>query len=311
MKRFIVRTREGAFIGMIALSLVWGINWLVMKFALRDADPVTFNIQRILVAIATLFIVLVWLRRPLLPQSWVAVAVTGLFQTTLNMGATTMALAGGGAGRTSVLVFTMPFWTVLLAWPVLNERVRGVQWFAVAFAFAGMALVVEPWNWQGSLAPKLWAVASGFGWAAGTISIKYFERERKFDMVNFMAWQMVIGALPFIALPLVYTLSPVHWSLAYASALLVTGAISTALGFVIWISVLRIVPAGTASLNTLAVPVVALLASMAVFGERLSPLEWSGIACINVGLVLVSLGAWRHNRRERRAADEPPPIEGS
>ena len=199
----------------------------------------------------------------------------------------------------------------LLAWPVLNERVRGVQWFAVAFAFAGMALVVEPWNWQGSLAPKLWAVASGFGWAAGTISIKYFERERKFDMVNFMAWQMVIGALPFIALPLVYTLSPVHWSLAYASALLFTGAISTALGFVIWISVLRIVPAGTASLNTLAVPVVALLASMAVFGERLSPLEWSGIACINVGLVLVSLGAWRHNRRERRAADEPPPIEGS
>jgi drug/metabolite transporter (DMT)-like permease len=311
MKRFMVRTREGAFIGMIALSLVWGINWLVMKFALRDADPVTFNIQRILVAIATLFVVLVWLRRPLLPQSWVAVAVTGLFQTTLNMGATTMALAGGGAGRTSVLVFTMPFWTVLLAWPVLNERVRGVQWFAVAFAFAGMALVVEPWNWHGSLAPKLWAVASGFGWAAGTISIKYFERDRKFDMVNFMAWQMVIGTLPFMALPLVYTLSPVHWSLAYVAALLFTGAISTALGFVIWISVLRMVPAGTASLNTLAVPVVALLASMAVFGERLSLLEWSGIACINVGLVLVSLGAWRHNRRERRAADEPPPIEGS
>ncbi len=72
-----------------------------------------------------LFAVLLWQRRPLLPESWLAVIVTGIFQTTINFGSTTMALAGGGAGRTSVLVFTMPFWTLLLAWPVLHERVKG------------------------------------------------------------------------------------------------------------------------------------------------------------------------------------------
>ena len=55
----------------------------------------------------------------------------GFFQTTVNMGSTTMAVADGGAGRAAVLVFTMPFWTVLLAWPVLGERVRGIQWIAV------------------------------------------------------------------------------------------------------------------------------------------------------------------------------------
>ena len=65
------------------------------------------------------------------PTSWLAVIVTGFFQTTINFGSTTMALAGGGAGRTSVLVFTMPFWTLLLAWPVLHERVKGYQWLAV------------------------------------------------------------------------------------------------------------------------------------------------------------------------------------
>ena len=63
-----------------------------------------------------------------------------------------MALAGGGAGRTSVLVFTMPFWTLLIAWPVLHERVRGS---AVArrsrSRSPGLALVVEPWNWHGDL----------------------------------------------------------------------------------------------------------------------------------------------------------------
>ena len=71
-------------------------------------------------------------RRPFWPSSWKAIAITGLVQTTINFGSTTMALAEGGAGRTSVLVFTMPFWTLLIAWPVLGERVRGLQWVASA-----------------------------------------------------------------------------------------------------------------------------------------------------------------------------------
>src|SRR6185295_1561044 len=170
-----VHSRRGAYAALIVLAIIWGSNWVMMKAALRYADPVIFNVQRTFVAVIAVFAVLLWQRRPLLPESWLAVGVTGFFQTTVNFGATTMALQDGGAGRTSVLVFTMPFLTMLLAWPVLHERVRGSQWIAVIAAFAGLALVVEPWNWRGVLAPKLWAVLAGFAWAAATISIKYFQ----------------------------------------------------------------------------------------------------------------------------------------
>ncbi len=140
-----------------------------MKMALQHADPFVFNIHRTLLAIVALFAVLVLQQRPLWPESWVAVAVTGFFQTTINFGATTMALVEGGAGRTSVLVFTMPFWTMLFAWPVLGERMRGAQWLAVALAGAGLTLVVEPWHWEGAIAPKLWALLSGLGWSAAVL----------------------------------------------------------------------------------------------------------------------------------------------
>ena len=182
-----------------------------------------------------------------------------------------MALAGGGAGRTSVLVFTMPFWTLLLAWPVLHERVKGYQWLAVACALAGMVLVVEPWQWQGELAPKLWAVLSGFGWAAGTVATKYFQRGHRFDALNFIAWQMLVGVLPLTLLPFVLRLAARrNGARRYVLLLLQVGAVSTALGFLLWIAVLRWLPAGTASLNMFAIPVIALLSSMAVFGERLT-----------------------------------------
>ncbi len=281
-----------------------------MKFALARADPIVYNVQRTWVAVAALFAVLAWQRRRFLPESWIAVIVTGLFQTTINMGSTAMALADGGVGRTSVLVFTMPFWTLLLAWPVLGERVRGTQWFAIAFALAGLALVVEPWNWHGESRPKLWAVLSGFGWAAGTIAMKYFQRTRGFDMLNFIAWQMLIGVVPLSLLPLAIPLPATQWSATYVMLLVWTGPVSTAGGFLLWIAVLRFLPAGTASLNILAIPVIALLSSMLVFGERLAPGEWAGIGCLGIGLIIISLRAWLASRRGERPPPEPLPLDG-
>jgi drug/metabolite transporter (DMT)-like permease len=308
--RLAVRSRRGAYVALGVLTAVWGSNWIGMKLALARADPIVFNIERTWVAVAVLFAVLLGRRRRLTPESWVAVAVTGFFQTTINMGSTTMALADGGAGRTSVLVFTMPFWTLLLAWPVLGERVRGIQWVAIAFALAGLALVVEPWHWEGELGPRLWAVFSGFGWAAGTIAMKHFQRAGGFDMLNFIAWQMLIGILPLSLLPLAMPLPETAWSATYVLLLLWTGALSTAVGFLLWIGVLRFLTAGTASLNMLAIPVIALLSSMLVFGERLSPGEWVGIGCIGTGLVIISVRAWLAMRRGEGSPPEAVPLEG-
>jgi drug/metabolite transporter (DMT)-like permease len=302
-------SRRGAYVALAALTLIWGMNWIVMKLGLQFAHPVIYNVQRTLIAIVFLFLAMLWARRPLKPESWTAVIVTGFFQTTINFGATTMALAGGGAGRTSVLVFTMPFWTLILAWPVLHERVRGTQWLAVALALSGLVLIVEPWRWQGDLEPKLWAALSGFGWAAGSVATKYFQRRHRLDMLNLIAWQMVAGIIPICALPLVHPFPATEWNATYVAALFYAGVIATALGFLLWTIVLVWLPAGTASLNMFAIPVIALASSMAVFGERLNALEWLGIAAIGAGLAIVSVRAWRAARRGEGSV-ETPAIEG-
>jgi len=291
--RLLVRTRRGAYVALVALTLIWGFNWIMLKFALSRADPVTLNAQRTWIAVVVLFAVLLWQRRPFWPASWIAVIVTGFFQTTINFSATTMALAGGGVGRTSVLVFTMPFWTLIIAWPVLHERVRGSQWIAVACALAGLTLVVQPWDWSGDLTPKLWAVLSGFGWAAGTVAARHYQRGRALDPLNFVAWQMLAGVIPITFLPFLLEAPGPQWSAAYALALFYVGAISTGIAFLLWITILRFLPAGTASLNMFAIPVIALVSSMLLYGERLAPSEWAGIACIGAGLAIISLNALR------------------
>ncbi|MFI4888150.1 MAG: DMT family transporter, partial [Burkholderiales bacterium] len=245
---FSVHSRRAAYMALALLTVVWGLNWIVMKAALLHAHPLEFNVHRTWLATVVLFGVLVARGGRMWPQSWRAVIITAFFQTTINFGATTMAVAGGGAGRTSVLVFTMPFWTLLIAWPVLHERVRRLQAAAIAFALAGLLLVVEPWAWEGDLAPKLWAVFSGFGWAAGTVAMKYFQRERHFDMLSFIAWQMLLGVLPLTVLPWWFDVPATQWSVAQAGLVILVGVVSTAGGFLLWLEIIRWLPAGTASL---------------------------------------------------------------
>jgi drug/metabolite transporter (DMT)-like permease len=307
--KFRFHSRGGAYAALALLTLLWGMNWIVMKAALFHAHPVEFNVQRTWLATLVLFGVLIARGGRVRPRNLTAIAVTGFFQTTINFGATTMAVAGGGAGRTSVLVFTMPFWTLLIARFVLHERVRGLQAVAIGCAFAGLVLVVAPWSWQGDLTPKLWAALSGFGWAAGTVAMKYYQRDADFDMLNFVAWQMLVGILPLTFLPWLLDVPATQWSVAQVLLFVYTGAIATAGGFLLWMAILRVLPAGTASLNMFAVPVIALIASMAIFGERLAPNEWFGIGLIGAGLVLVTLAA-RWAGPDGPLPATPTPVEG-
>ncbi|HNT27127.1 MAG TPA: DMT family transporter, partial [bacterium] len=50
------------------------------------------------------------------------------------------ALTSGAAGKTSVLTYTMPFWVMLIAWPVLRERPSPLQWGGIALTFVAIAL---------------------------------------------------------------------------------------------------------------------------------------------------------------------------
>jgi drug/metabolite transporter (DMT)-like permease len=308
-RQIAIRSRRGAYIALVFLTLIWGMNWMAMKYGLRYAHPAVYNVDRILVAIAFLFAAMLWEGRPFWPRSWTAVVVIGFFQTTINFTATTMALAGGGAGRTSVLVFTMPFWTMLMAWPVLHERIRGSQWIAVAFALVGLVIIIEPWYWQGELAPKLWATLSGFGWGAGSVATKYFQRRHRLDMLNLITWQMAVGVIPLLLIPTIFALPSAQWSGVYVGAVIYAGSIATGIGFILWTAVLAVLPAGTASLNMFAIPVIAIVSSMLVFGERITKTEWLGIASIGVGLVILSVRAWWEGRSGQSDSIQAPAIE--
>ncbi|KOQ43664.1 permease, partial [Achromobacter xylosoxidans] len=84
---------------------------------------------------------------------------------------------------------------------------------------------------------------------------------------------------------------PAQWGWQLWAGMVYIVLIATAAGWLLWLQVVRRVPASIAGLSSLGVPVVAMLMAWAVLSERPSPVELGGMALILAGIFVVSRAA--------------------
>jgi len=281
---------------MVALVVVWGYAWVLSKLALAYCGPLDFATLRIALATLTLLPVLIGSRRPLKPaHPWEALWV-GVIQTALFLMLNNWALSQGEPGKTSVLVFTMPFWVLVFAWPLLGERIQGWGWLAVALAAVGLVLILEPWGLRASLLAKVLAVLAGVCWALGVVVSKRLHNRHPVDVFNFTFWQMAMGLIVMLPVALVTHHRPIQWTPEFIGLTLVLGIVGTAGGWMAWFYVLKRLPAGVTSMTSLGIPVIALLGSALELGERPTRLELTGMVFTGVALAIVSWDTYRRHR---------------
>jgi drug/metabolite transporter (DMT)-like permease len=286
-------------LGLFVLSVTWGYTWVVAKQALAYAPPFAFAAERCAGGAMALFMALKFIGRPLkliAPKQTLAI---GLAQVTGFILFQTWALVEGGPGKTAVLIFTMPIWTLLLAWPILGERIRGTQWLAAISTLSGLLLIIEPWNLHSSLFSKLLGLMAALCWAIGTILVKRLRSMQQVDLFSLTAWQMALGAVPLVLLALLIPERATDWSLAYVGILAFMSIVSTAMCWLLWITLLDRVPAWEASLSVLGTPVVAIISSRLALGEDFKISEVAGIFLIGGGLALLSLLGWAASKRSK------------
>lgn len=288
-----------ALAALAVLTLLWGYTWIIAKQALDYAGPFHVGFLRTAMATLALFGALLAMRRPLRPQAVLKTAAVGLFQTGGFIALSTWALVEGGAGKTAVLVFTMPIWTLLLARLVLRERIRPSQWAAAACSLVGLILIVAPWNLHASLLSKLLAILAALSWALSTILVKRWRDALSGDVLALTTWQMLFGLLPLLAVLAFVPERSTQWTPAFAGIIGFMAVVSTAFGWFLWLYVLERLPAWQASLSILGIPGVAIVSSHLQLGERTDPGELAGMLLIGLGLVTISVLNWRSQRRMR------------
>lgn len=281
-------SRRRALIALVLITLIWSYNWIVMKQVLRDIGPFDFSALRYVLGSGVLFLALLLRREALRPPPLLPTAVIGLAQTTGFQALAQWALVGGGAGKTALLAYTMPFWVVLLGWALFGERPGARLWLSLGVAAFGLLLVLAPWLGFGDAKSSLLALVGGACWALGVLLTKRLFRRGGVSALSLTAWQMLIGSLGLVAIALATHSRVIVWSDYLVWALAYNAVLSSGLAWLMWSFVVDQLPAQIAGLSSLAVPVAGIGFAWALLGERPSALEGAGIVLVVAALGLAT-----------------------
>lgn len=280
------------------LALTWGCNWPVIKVGVTELAPLTFRAATLpFAALGLLWIAKLSGESVRLPRPWWRrVTVLSL----LNISAWSVLIVFGvqqmPAGRSAIIAYTLPIWSVLFSLWLLHEPLSGRKIAGLVLGAAGMAVLLgeEALNVQRAPIGTLMILGAAIAWGLGTVLLRRWAPP--LPHVALTGWMMLLGWIPLaVTAPL---LDPWFGSLAGMSgtawfALLYNIFISGAIANWAWFSLARTLPVAVSSLSSLPVPVIGVFSGMLFLGERPGASEFVALALVIASVACVMWPARR------------------
>lgn len=282
---------RGDALRALAVVVIWGLNFVVMKLGLQSISPMLLGALRFAAASLPF---LLFVRPPALP--WRFIAGYGLVQGLGQFGFLFLGLKlGMTAGMASVVMQTQAFFTLMLAVPLLGERVRANQWLGLGVALAGLLMIASAHGegpGQMTLAGFVLTLSAAAMWALSNIVARRASQIARYEPFPFVVWSSVFPILPFALIALATDgAASVQQQLAgmgvgawFAVLYLALGA--TLLAYSLWTRLLQRHAATRVTPFSLLVPVVGLWAAWVAYGEAPLGVQWVGTGAVLVGLVV-------------------------
>lgn len=280
-------TRDAAL--LLLVSLIWGCNFLVIKWGLASMPPLLFTALRFLAcAVPWIFVV----PRPLV--GWGALVALGAVLGVGVFGFLFTGIAAGvPPGLASLLMQAQVFFTAALAM-CTGDRLPAYRVSAVVLGLVGIAIVAGhdiPSTAHG-LGVAL-VIAGAFCWGLANMMLR---RMPTANMLGVMVWISLVPPLPLLMLaattggPEAVWASIVHMGWQAVAAVLYTALLSTIIGYGLWGWMLQRYQTTVVAQFSLLVPVFGLLSTGFVYGERHSAVENAAIIVVLLSLALSLYG---------------------
>ena len=279
-------------LALIVLSVIWGVNFSVIKIALREFDPLAFNAIRFVLASLTLFAFLRLSGAVPFParRHWGRVVFLGFLANIVYQLLFIYGVDRTLAGNAGLVLATTPVWTLIFASVSGQEHHGFPVWGGVLATLGGMVLVVLGGNGGvgsggGLLMGDLMLVLAAITWAAYTVGTQGLTRE--YGALAVTSWTLWVGTIGLVALggPSLWSLnldaiSPVAWM-----GVVYSGVLAIAVAYLIWNHGLEHIGGPRTAAFSNLVPVVALITAALWLGE--------GFAATQVvGAIIIIAGVW-------------------
>jgi drug/metabolite transporter (DMT)-like permease len=278
---------------LIAMVIIWGANYSVLKSALGSVPPIAFNAARLLLA-STLFAIALWLRRAASrhvlrsTKLWLLALVGNTAYQLLFI----IALSRTTAANSALIIGCTPVFVAIMSAALGHEHVPLRRWLGVFVSAAGIYLVVG--RGAGvtpqSLIGDLLMIAAVFCWSAASIIARpLLASEEPFTVT---AWSMILGTLlymPFAIRPMAAvrwsTVPPAVWAAVAFSALL-----ALCVSYVIWYTAVQRLGSTRTAIYSNMVPIAGLATAWIGLGEPIGVPKIVGAAAVVAGVALTRIG---------------------
>jgi drug/metabolite transporter (DMT)-like permease len=289
------------------LSLVWGCNWPVLKLGVTELPPLTFRAATLpFAAVGLLLLSRLSGASIRIPRSlWPRVASLALFNVAAWNALVVFGIQQMPAGRSAILAFTLPIWSVLFSLWLLHEPLSGRKLVGLAVGMSGMAILLgeDIFNVQRAPVGALLIIGAAMSWGMGTVLLRRWAPPLPQNTLT--GWMMLVGWAPLALAAPALDPHPLA-SLAAMSgtawfAVLYNVFLAGTVAHWAWYRMARTLPVAVSSLSSLPVPVVGVFSGMLFLSERPGPSEFAALALVLASVAAVMFPERRRQRLEARS----------
>jgi drug/metabolite transporter (DMT)-like permease len=278
-------------LAMLALVVVWGFNFALVKATFDELPPLVFNGLRFALA-STLLFLATRSREPAASGrvEWRKLFVLGLIGNSAYQLFFILGLARTTAGNSSIILAATPIFIALLGAVLRIEQPTRRTWAGILLAFVGILLLVGGKDGI-SLSSRIVAgdiliILCTLCWSVYTVFSRPLLNE--LSPLRLTAITMALGtpALILAALPQMIRLDWMEVTWRSWVALAFSATFAVALGYVVWYTSVQIVGNTRTAVYSNLIPVVALVSAWLLLGETISAIQGTGAAIVLAGVSL-------------------------
>lgn len=279
---------------LLLMALIWGGNYIVVKFGTQVLAPLAFNSSRITLAVVVLWITVLARRSPMPSRrDFIALLALGALGNGIYQIFFVEGVARTRPSDAALVLAASPALIEVISWLRGLERtgMRGVA--GIALSLGGIGLVVSGGGSSAAAGSSFggfaYVVAACACWALYSVLLKpYTDR---IDGVTLSAVTMTGGLIPMLiaAAP---SLASTPWHALGArgwGAIAYSGLLALVLAYLFWYRGVRVLGPTRASMYANLQPLFAILITWMVLGEAPRGVQIAGAVCIMSGLLLTRL----------------------
>jgi drug/metabolite transporter (DMT)-like permease len=278
---------------VVLLAFAWGFNWIAAAIALREVSPWTLRFAGSAIGAVTLFSAAVLTGHNLrVPRGeYRHIMVAGFFNVAAFQLLSGFAQLSGATSRAIIITYSMPIWATMMSYLMLGERLSKIGLLAFSLCVVGITILVWPLFADGFPPSVFYSLGCALSWAFATVYMKWVKA--KIEPLANASWQLLFGFLFIAAGTFVFEGYPHLWPLHTPTvlAILNVGIVGVGLAHFLWWTIVGRLPATTASIGALLVPVIGVTASTILLGERPSAPDLVGFVMIFAAAACVLLPA--------------------